>query len=194
MSQRHIAALDRVLELVVLLNFDMTGYLRKEGLTTSRTAVLWELDQRGPSTQRVLAEARGVSARTITGLVDGLESTGFVTREPHPGDRRATLVTPTARGTDILATMRREQGEFAALLFGDMPEGRFEGLVAGLDDLLERLRAAGLTVHAADEAADAGAATSAEHVPGRASGQASVPAGEPAAGVAPAGVAGEVRS
>ncbi|HEX6577304.1 MAG TPA: hypothetical protein VF082_02975, partial [Jiangellaceae bacterium] len=51
------AALDRVLELVVLLNDDMTSSLARDGLTPSRAHVLWELRRRGPSTQRVLADA-----------------------------------------------------------------------------------------------------------------------------------------
>ncbi|MFC7479231.1 MarR family winged helix-turn-helix transcriptional regulator [Luedemannella flava] len=95
---RRAGALDRILELSVLVNADMTQSLARDQLTVSRAHVLWELRHRGPSTQRVLADAMGVSARTITGLVDGLVATGFVTREPHPTDRRATLVTVTEHG------------------------------------------------------------------------------------------------
>jgi len=41
-----------------------------------------------------------VAPRTITALFDGLVATGFVTREPHPSDRHAALVTLTERRTD----------------------------------------------------------------------------------------------
>src|SRR5918993_821261 len=95
---RWAAALDQVLELVVLLNEDMTRSLARIGLTSARAHVLWELHHRGPTTQRVLADALQVSPRNVTGLVDGLVETGFVTREPHPGDRRATLVSFTEHG------------------------------------------------------------------------------------------------
>ncbi|WP_246157520.1 MarR family winged helix-turn-helix transcriptional regulator [Catellatospora sichuanensis] len=142
---RHIAALDRVLELVVLLDKDMTESLAKEGLTPSRTTLLWLLRSNGPSTQRVLADGLGVSARTVTGLVDGLEATGFVTRQPHPTDRRAILVSFTERGAAVVAAMEQQQGGFADLLFGGMPEQRFECLYAGLGEIVDRLRAAGLT-------------------------------------------------
>lgn len=148
---RRIAALDRLLELVVLLNHDMTTGLEREGLTPSRATLLWELRQRGPTTQRDLAAARKVSARTITGLVDGLVETGFVTREPHPGDRRATLVTFTPRGAGVVAAMEEAQREFARVLFEGMPEDRFDCLVEALGELLGRLRAQGLTTVTVEE-------------------------------------------
>src|SRR5213592_1869533 len=105
MMKKHVAGLDRILELVVLVNHDMTRSLAQDGLTGSRVRVLWELRQREPPTQRELADALGVTARTITGLIDGLVATGFVTREPHPTDRRATLVKLTGHGAGTLAAM-----------------------------------------------------------------------------------------
>lgn len=139
-ESQHGAALDRILELVVLLNDDMTRRLARDGLTVSRAHVLWELGRRGPMTQKDLAGTLRVSARTVTGLIDGLVATGFVTREPHPADRRAFLVTFTEHGADTVRAMAREQVEFGHLLFARMPERRFAGLVAGLDDILSRLR------------------------------------------------------
>ncbi len=133
-------ALDQVLELAVLLNEDMTRALAREGLTASRTHLLWELLHRGPSTQRVLAEALRVSARNITGLVDGLVETGFVTREPHPTDRRATLVTLTGHGAAVMAEMKVGHQEFAQLLFGDMSARQLDGFTKGLVTVLSKMR------------------------------------------------------
>ena len=99
-AERWEAALDRVLELTVLLGQDMTDSLAREGLTDSRAHLLWQLQQRGPCTQRTLAADLHVTPRTITALVDGLVATGFVTREPHPSDHHAALVTLTERRTD----------------------------------------------------------------------------------------------
>lgn len=140
-------ALDLLLELVVTLDGDMDRRLAADGLTPSRAAVLWRVRREGPATQRVLAEALGVSARNVTGLVDGLEAAGLVSREPHPSDRRATLVTLTPDGTGIVEKLEAEQREFAAILFDGMPRARFDGLVDGLDDVLGRLRAEGLKTH-----------------------------------------------
>lgn len=137
-----IAALDRVLELTVLLHDDMTTSLAAEGLTTSRAHLLWVVHHGGPSTQRALADALGVSARTVTGLVDGLAATGFVTRTPHPSDRRATLVQLTDHGATSVAVMARARAGLADQLFADLPPAVFEGFVEGLDAVLERLREA----------------------------------------------------
>jgi len=136
----HVQALDRVLELAVLINTDMTRGLGELGLTESRTHLLWVLGQRGPSTQRELADELHVSPRNITGLVDALAATGFVTREPHPTDRRATLVQFTEHGADVVRRFERDHHEFARLLFEGMSKTRFDGFAKGLDAVLDRLR------------------------------------------------------
>ena len=135
-----IATLDQVLELAVLINQDMASSLAGYGLTPARTHLLWELFHRGPSTQRVLADALRVSARNVTGLVDGLEETGFVKRGPHPGDRRALLVTLTDQGTHMMTQMQKGQEEFARLLFADLTDRQLSGLNRGLAHVLVRLR------------------------------------------------------
>lgn len=128
------------MELNILLNEDAERGMARSGLTTSRAGLLWEVFHRGPVTQRVLSEALKVSSRNITGLVDGLVETGFVTREPHPTDRRATLVTLTEHGKATALTMFQKQQEFASTLFGDFAEGELDTLVAGLEKVLGRLR------------------------------------------------------
>ena len=139
-ADRRVAALDRVLEVTVLLGRDMTTSLAASGLTVARTTLLWHLRAAGPSTQRALADALGTSARNVTGLVDGLADAGLVTREPHPTDRRATLVTPTARGEELLGELSRGRAELAGQLFGGLSGERLDGLVDALDDVLGRLR------------------------------------------------------
>lgn len=140
-SPSFTEALDGVLELTVLLHEDMSTSLATEGLTTSRAHLLWVLHHGGPTTQRALADAIGVSARTITGLVDGLEATGFVTREPHPTDRRATLVQLTGHGATSVSAMAAGHTELADQLFADLPPEVFDGFVVGLDAVLAHLRA-----------------------------------------------------
>ena len=71
-------ALDGLLALTVVLGEDMRTSLARDGLTPSRAHVLWLLHHGGPTTQRAIADALGVSARNVTGLVDGLVAGGFV--------------------------------------------------------------------------------------------------------------------
>jgi DNA-binding MarR family transcriptional regulator len=133
-------ALDRLLALHALLRDDMARFEQRHGLTGPRVHLLWVLGATGPSTQAALAQALGVSPRNVTGLVDGLAGSGHVTREAHPGDRRASLVTLTANGQDLVAALQRDHARLADQLFGDLPAERREDLVEMLDDTLGRLR------------------------------------------------------
>ena len=141
-AERWEAALDRVLELTVLLGQDMTGSLARQGLTESRAHLVWQLQQRGPCTQATLAADLHVTPRTITALVDGLVATGFVTREPHPSDRRATLVTFTERGHTTAQALLDDHRRLARQLFAGMADDVFGSFDAGLLHVLTRLRAA----------------------------------------------------
>lgn len=132
--------LDPVLELTVLVNDDMTRDLERRGLTASRAHLVWELHHHGPSTQQALARALGVTPRAVTGLVDALVDGGFVTREAHPDDRRATLVTFTKHGEKIAKALERDHIEFASRLFGELPDATFRGFARGLDAVVARLR------------------------------------------------------
>jgi DNA-binding MarR family transcriptional regulator len=138
-TEQHEAALDRILQLVVIINDDMTESLAQRGLSGARVRVVWELVHHGPSTQRALADALGVSPRNITGLVDGLVGDGLVRRAPHPTDRRATLVTLSRRGRTVAEELKADHREFADLLFAGMSASRFAGLVEGLDDVIARI-------------------------------------------------------
>lgn len=128
-----------------MLNDDMTHAIEGLGLTPSRTHLLWELGARGPVPQRVLADALKVTPRAVTGLVDALVSGGLVTRDPHPTDRRATLVTFTPRGEALVAQLRRDHKALARALFAPMSRREFDSFARGLAGVIERLR-----VHLAD--------------------------------------------
>ena len=119
----------------------MTHTIEALSLTPSRMRLLWELGQRGPVPQRVLAEALKVTPRAVTGLVDALVADGLVTREPHPGDRRATLVTLTPRGEMLVAQLKRDHKRLARALFTPMSRREFDGFARGLGGVIERLRA-----------------------------------------------------
>ncbi len=111
------------------------------GLTIARAHLLWEVHHRGPLTQRALSQILGVSPRNVTGLVDGLEADEFVSRVPHPTDRRATLVTLTTRGAIVSGTMDAQEKEFGQQLFGSVPAAELAAFIATLDGVIDRLRA-----------------------------------------------------
>lgn len=137
------AVFDRLLEIALLLQQDMATSFSGTGLTAARAHLLWVLEHSGPSTQQALALALGVTPRNVTGLVDALETHGFVERRPHPSDRRAVLVRLTARGGQTTAAMVADRRAIAARLVEGFPESRLERLAGDLDTLAERLRGLG---------------------------------------------------
>src|ERR1700761_5276749 len=125
------ASLDRILELTVLFGRDSADSLSRMGLTESRAHLVWQLQQRGPCTQAVLAADMHVTPRTVTSLVDALAATGLVTREPHPSARRATLVTFTERGEATARALVDSHRRLAGQLFADLPDEAFKSFDAG---------------------------------------------------------------
>ena len=131
---------DQLLEVSLLLEADMTRALSALGLTVTKTHLLWEVQQNGPCPQQRLAEAVGVSARHVTGLVDALEADGFVRRLPHPHDRRAVLVSLTDVGTATMTTRGEQRRRDAAKLVDGLDARAVKQLEKSLDAVLVRLR------------------------------------------------------
>jgi DNA-binding MarR family transcriptional regulator len=76
--------------------------------------VLMRQDAMRPSE---LSEHLRIAPRSTTEVLDGLEAKGLVERQPDPQDRRATLVVPTARGTDVGANISSATGSDAERVF-----------------------------------------------------------------------------
>jgi DNA-binding MarR family transcriptional regulator len=135
-----LRALTRLFEFSVLMADAMERDLRERGLTRARATVIAYLHRGGPMRQRDLADALRVSARNITGLLEGLEATGFVGRTVHPSDRRATLVTLTEHGTAVAKAMQTDEQRLARFLFADVAADDLDRLAATLDHVVARLR------------------------------------------------------
>lgn len=78
------------------------------------TRLMSLLDELGPSTIGALATADRCSQPTMTGLVNGLVDKGWVQRDPHPDDARASVVSMTAEGRAMLTTVRRRNATLVA--------------------------------------------------------------------------------
>ena len=136
----EVQVFDRLLEISVLLHADMARSFAGTGLTTSRVRLLWELRRLGPSTQQALASALQVSPRNVTGLVDALESHGYLERHPHPTDRRAVQVTLTDLGERTMAAMESDREQAAAALTADLSEAELDQFGRALGTVADRLR------------------------------------------------------
>ena len=93
---------------VILYNHAVSA---KVGLGASDSQFMTLLQTYGPLTPRQLAEHTGLTSGTVTGVIDRLESHGFVTRRADPGDRRKVVVTPSPEAIqDKLVPLYAEQG------------------------------------------------------------------------------------
>jgi DNA-binding MarR family transcriptional regulator len=136
-------AMDRLFDLAVVLGDLMNRRLADHGLTPARAEVIWLLHRDGPRTQRELSQVLKCTPRNVTGLVDALEAAGFVTRNPHPSDRRATVVSLTRLGTTLATDWHRDRGGGTVHLLADTSATELTTLVTVLDRILGNLRAAG---------------------------------------------------
>src|SRR5215218_1391391 len=75
----------------------------------------------GPITLGRLAEAERVRPPTMTRTVQGLEAAGLVRRKTDPSDRRAVLLSPTAKGSRTLQAARRRRIARLAVLLEGLP-------------------------------------------------------------------------
>lgn len=112
-----------------------------EGMTYPRMRLLHELAEEGTQIMGALRDRLGVSARTITVLVDGLERDGFATRVPHPHDRRATLVELTDKGRAAHRAVYAAHANRAAALFATLDHNDQQALLDLLHRLLDTLAA-----------------------------------------------------
>jgi DNA-binding MarR family transcriptional regulator len=85
-----------------------------------------------------LASRLGLTARTITTLVDALERDGLLARLPDPSDRRATLLKLTDTGRGYLDRVHAAQQEIAEQFMAPLNTAERQQLY----DLLRRLQAA----------------------------------------------------
>ena len=136
MSKQATVALDKVLHLSTLVSTDLSRFEQGSGLTVARVHLLWMLGLTGPGTQQSLASALGVTPRNVTGLVDGLVASGHVSRDPHPSDRRARLVTPTELGDRAIRDLRESHDDLAEQLFGRLPSQRLAAFVTTLEEII----------------------------------------------------------
>jgi DNA-binding MarR family transcriptional regulator len=133
-SMRAVTSIMRVQQILLarlndeLKRFDLT-FPRYEAL------MLLYYSRRGSLPLGKMGDRLQVHRTSVTNIIDGLERSGYVRREPHERDRRTTLAAITDAGRDVAvgATL-----VLNGLHFGTEPLG-----VSDLDavtSILERLR------------------------------------------------------
>jgi len=108
----------------------------RHGITPTRLSAMAALEKAGPQRPGDLAGRLGISAASMSKLVEALEAGGWARRERDPEDRRAYLLSITEHGVAALENLRREgTGQLTDDILALPPEQR-EALASALPVLV----------------------------------------------------------
>jgi DNA-binding MarR family transcriptional regulator len=119
---------------------------QEDDLSYARLWLLGTLWMFGSMNMSALGKELGVTRRTVTALVDGLEADDLVERQSVPGDRRVNLIVLTPKAKRSTGRRLRSLLTKMSSAFSDMSDADLEQAL----DLISRLRTA------VDEAREAG--------------------------------------
>ena len=133
-----MSAVTSIMRAQQILLARLNGMLAEFDLTFARYEALMLLyySRRGALPLGKMGDRLQVHRTSVTNIIDGLERSGFVTREPHERDRRTTLAAITASGR---VTAREATEVLNAMRFGTDPLESAE--LDTVTATLERLRA-----------------------------------------------------
>ena len=133
-----MSAVTSVMRVQQILLARLNDELKPFDLTFPRYEALMLLyySRRGALPLGKMGDRLQVHRTSVTNIIDGLERSGFVRREPHEHDRRTTLAAITTAGRDTAATAT---GVLNAMHFGTEPLARAD--LDAITATLERLRA-----------------------------------------------------
>ena len=114
---------------------------RDHGLTMARYDVLAHLEMADGGRLRLseLAASIVLSPSGLSKLLDRMDASGLIRREPDPDDARSTFATITPRGRAVVRKARESHHELLRQLFGRALDDRD---VADLGRVLEKVAAA----------------------------------------------------
>ncbi|GAC1421014.1 MAG: hypothetical protein NVSMB57_14730 [Actinomycetota bacterium] len=95
------------------------------------------LVQRGPHNVSDLADTLAVGKPAATKLLDRLERSGMLRREPHATDRRQVIAEATGEGFELVQAVQRCRRKRLAALLSELDPGARKALLRGLPSLAE---------------------------------------------------------
>ncbi|HYY19862.1 MAG TPA: MarR family winged helix-turn-helix transcriptional regulator [Streptosporangiaceae bacterium] len=105
------------------------------GLTPTQLSALATVEASGPMRLGDVAAAEGIAPSTLTRIVTALEDRHYVERCAVPGDARASTLTITARGHEVLERIRHESTAMLAQSLATLRPEQIESLADALPAL-----------------------------------------------------------
>lgn len=136
--QRFLGAWFAIRQIIQAANFNR---FHKAGLSATQFMILNILPETSQGLAiSALATKTNLAAATIVKTVDSLEERGMIRRARSQSDRRAVLVTITAKGRRLQNAASSHFREHIASLFEAMPTRERAALVDGLESLVRAAR------------------------------------------------------
>lgn len=114
--------------------------MTEKTLSPQRLRILGSINDRGPRIMSELKAELGVTATNITALIDSLETDGWVVRQSHPTDRRATVIALSSKAKSDLRLECSAYKERVAELFSDLSDSECKEFMKTLEKLWVRLQ------------------------------------------------------
>lgn len=111
----------------------------RAGTTPARARLLMTLQCHGSCKMSDIGGYLDVTPRSVTKLVDGLEQEGLVTREPHPHDRRISMIRLTPQGMLVCKESALANHEAVTMLYERLTPADRQHLSRILGKLLDAL-------------------------------------------------------
>lgn len=132
----------------------MHAQFEDRGITGPQFGVIRVVGEAGPEGVKLsdISRELHVTSANVTGLVDRLEESGYLTREPDPADRRVLLARLTADGREFLEQVIPAHRAFVARVMSCLSAEE----QAGLADLLSRVAAHAIAIARPEASVGAG--------------------------------------
>lgn len=118
-TQREIVEVAQALRRHAILLRQVHRKVLGSSLTPAQVAVMQFIRDHEGTTPTDLAQFTGLTAGTITSLLDGLEREGFIQRSRSTQDRRVVLLSLAERASAFLADLVQEAQAEIGRLFQD---------------------------------------------------------------------------
>lgn len=107
--------------------------LKPLSVTRSQWWVLAYLSREDGMTQSQLAEELDLGKVAIGGLIDRLEKTGLIRRQPDDTDRRVNRIFMEPKGKQLINRLRKVSHKMNQQILGGMPDSALEQAALTLD-------------------------------------------------------------